>query len=116
MSVAENFLDPDAAAQVHSVASVKVRAGTAHVRVPIARTRGTGSDSTTVTFRPRLRAPEATSEPMNPAPTTTVRARLSRAARTVTASSSVRKVTTPVMAAVPGSIRADDPVAMTAMS
>ena len=40
---------------------------------PIARSRGTGRTSTTVTSRPRWRALAATSSPMNPAPITTTR-------------------------------------------
>ena len=46
----------------------------APISSPSARARGTGNASSNVTSRPFIRQVAATSEPMNPAPTTTTRA------------------------------------------
>ena len=83
---------------------------------PIAAANGTASASTTVTGAPRLLADAATSDPMNPAPTTMVRAPASSAERISRASSTVRSVCTPARCSVPGSVAARAPVAMISAS
>src|SRR6476469_5577039 len=77
---------------------------------------GVAAASTTVTARPSLRAVEATSAPMNPAPMTTIRAPDRRSARSATASSMVRMTCTPPIVSQPGQRRAREPVAMTTAS
>ena len=87
------------------------------MRGPRARARGTGSASRTVTSQPRPRAVAATSEPMNPAPTTTTRGDpVVSAARRARLSSSVRRTWTPSRSGWSGSRRTVAPVAMTSPS
>src|SRR5215218_3188366 len=83
---------------------------------PTARTSGVGSISSTVTSRPRPRHVAATSEPMNPAPITTMRGRVSRRARMARQSSMVRSTKMPSSAGVSGNVRGCAPVAMTSPS
>ena len=84
------------------------------MRGPRARANGTGRASRTVTSQPRPRAVAATSEPMNPAPTTTTRGDpVVSAARSARLSSNVRSMWTPSSSGWSGSRRTVAPVAMT---
>ena len=65
--------DADAQSELDAVVAVQLRAGQAHRRARGLAANGTGRASRTVTSQPRPRAVAATSEPMNPAPTTTTR-------------------------------------------
>ncbi len=104
-----------AGTNAHAVHLVKAREA-APIWSPSTLPSGTARASRTVTVAPSELAVAATSEPMNPPPTTTSRVSgwIKDASRRE--SSSVRSVTTLSLGCTPGRLRGCDPVAITALS